>query len=64
MERLWADSTELWETLVLLVMGIVILVALEPQSWIAQVFAAILGGLLIILCVANLIEWMRTRSEE
>ena len=64
LKRLWTYSTELWETLILLVMGIVILVALQPQSWVAQLFAAILGGMLIILCVANFFEWTRSRAED
>lgn len=64
LKRLWAYSTELWETIVLLVMGIVILVALEPQTWIAQIFAAILGVMLILLCVANLLQWMHSRQEQ
>jgi hypothetical protein len=54
----------LWETVVLLVMGIVILVALQPQSWVAQLFAVILGGMLIVLCVANFIEWTRSSDED
>jgi hypothetical protein len=49
---------------VLLVMGIVILVALQPQTWVAQIFAAILGVMLIVLCVANLVQWMHTRQEQ
>ena len=63
LKRLWTFSTELWETIVLIMIGIVVLASTEPKSWTGQVLAGVLAGLLIVLCVANFIEWMRHGHE-
>jgi hypothetical protein len=62
LKRLWTYSTEVWETAVLLVIGIVILLAAEPRTWLGQLFAGILAALLIVLCIANLIQWIHERE--
>jgi hypothetical protein len=61
-KRLMNYSTEVWETFVLLVIGIVILLATEPKTWLALLLAGVLAGLLIVLCIANLIQWIHERE--
>jgi amino acid permease len=58
-KRLWTFSTELWETIVLIMIGIVVLASTEPRTWVGQVLAGVLAAILILLCVINFIEWMR-----
>jgi hypothetical protein len=62
LKRFLTYSTEVWETMVLLVIGIVILVATEPKTWLGQLFAGILAALLIVLCLGNFIQWMHERE--
>ena len=61
-KRLMTYSTEVWETIVLLVIGIVILLATEPKTWLALLLAGILAMLLVALCITNLIQWMHERE--
>jgi hypothetical protein len=62
LKRLLSFSTEIWETIVLLVIGIVILAATEPRTWLGQLFAVILAGVLVVFCVINLVQWMQERE--
>jgi hypothetical protein len=61
-KRLMTYSTEIWETIVLLVIGIVILLAAEPKTALSLLLAGILAGLLIVMCFANLVQWMHERE--
>lgn len=61
LKRFWNYSTELWETVVLIVIGIVILVATEPRTWVGEVLAVVLGGVLVVVCLLNLVEWIHQK---
>lgn len=61
-KRLMTYSTEVWETMVLLVIGIVVLLATEPKTWLSTTLAGILAVLLVVLCVANLVQWIHERE--
>lgn len=61
--QLMTYSTEVWETIVLLLIGIVILLATEPKTWLAFVLAGVLAVLLVVLCIGNLIQWIREREQ-
>jgi hypothetical protein len=63
LKRFLTYSTEVWETAVLLVIGIVILLAAEPKTWLGQLLAGILAALLIVLCIGNLIQWIHEREQ-
>lgn len=62
LKQLMTYSTEVWETIVLLVIGIVILLATEPKTWLSLLLAGVFAGLLVVLCIANLIQWMHERE--
>lgn len=61
-KRLITYSTEVWETFVLLVIGIVVLLAVEPKTWFGILLAGILAVLLVALCIGNLIQWIHERE--
>lgn len=55
-------STEVWETIVLLVIGIVILLAAEPKTVLGVLLAGVLAALLLVVCIGNLVQWTRERE--